>query len=102
MAKTAAIGITPCPECGFDQAEVKRQKTPKLVYRWCPECNAQYFCRTPEASKRLLKKIGIEEAGEEKKPVEPVKPVEILAPSPKAKEKIRPSMADTLAFFTGK
>lgn len=56
MAKSAAVGTMKCPECDFPDAEVKRQKT-GLLYRWCPECSAQFFARTPEASARLEAKM---------------------------------------------
>lgn len=39
-------------------AEIKPQKNGRLHYRYCPECNAQYFPRTEEADARLLLKIG--------------------------------------------
>lgn len=55
MAKREVLGHMDCPECGLSGAEVKPQKN-GLAYRWCPECNAQYFPRTEEASARLLKK----------------------------------------------
>ena len=48
------IGHMDCPECG-EAAEVKRTKA-GLAYRWCTECNAQYFPRTVEASERLIGK----------------------------------------------
>ena len=65
MARREIIGTMPCPECGMEGAEVKWQKS-GLAYRWCPECNAQYFTRTKEASDRLLAKVG---AGGTAKPV---------------------------------
>lgn len=57
MAKREVLGVMPCPECGHDSAEVKAQKN-GLCYRYCPECNAQYFPRTEDASNRLLAKVG--------------------------------------------
>ena len=56
--KREILGKMKCPECGNPEAEIKPQKKEGLVYRWCPECNAQYFARTPEASDRLVQKIG--------------------------------------------
>jgi hypothetical protein len=67
-----------CPECGNPEAEIKPQKKEGLVYRWCPECNAQYFARTPEASDRLVQKIG-------KAPVTVTIPEKPAAPSAPAK-----------------
>lgn len=58
MAKREALGHMHCHECDFPDAEIKPQsKNPELLYRWCPECNAQYFARTPEATARLRAKI---------------------------------------------
>lgn len=57
MAKREVLGVMACPECGHPDAEVKVQKN-GLVYRFCPECNAQYFPRTVDASARLLAKVG--------------------------------------------
>ena len=57
MAKREVFGVMVCPECGHDAAEVKPQKS-GLAYRWCPECNAQYFTRCETTSGRLLAKIG--------------------------------------------
>lgn len=47
------MGVMKCPECGFAEAQVKRQKN-GLAYRFCPVCAAQYFPRTVEASERLI------------------------------------------------
>lgn len=52
MAKQAPIGLMACPECGFEDAEVKKTKG-GLAYRWCPECNAQYFPRKQEQAAKL-------------------------------------------------
>lgn len=57
MAKREVLGTMDCPECGKSGAEVKEQKN-GMAYRWCPECNAQYFTRTPETDARLRAKIG--------------------------------------------
>jgi hypothetical protein len=58
MAKREVLGVMDCPECGMSGAEVKQAKS-GLLYRWCPECNAQYFPRTDDASARLGKRAGI-------------------------------------------
>ena len=52
MAKKL-LGLCTCPECHFDDAEVKTTKA-NLAYRWCPECLAQYFPRQKAASDRLI------------------------------------------------
>lgn len=84
-----------CPECGQSGAEVKRTKA-GLLYRWCPECLAQYFPRNQSASDRLAVKVGIgtgtgtgrtEPAAAaapvvERKP-EPAQPVPAGKPAPK-------------------
>lgn len=62
MAKREVFGKCECPECGFPDAEIKLQKS-GLAYRWCPDCCAQYFPRTKEASDRMIKKYGIAQAG---------------------------------------
>ena len=63
MSKREILGTMDCPECGMSGAEIKAQKT-GLLYRWCPECNAQYFPRTAEASERLEARAGIGKASE--------------------------------------
>lgn len=40
MAKV--VGQCTCPECGFTDAEVRRDRNAHL-YRYCPDCTAQYF-----------------------------------------------------------
>lgn len=55
--KKEILGTMKCPECGHDAAEVKAQKN-GLPYRYCPECDAQYFARTTAAADRLWLKIG--------------------------------------------
>jgi len=57
MSAKNLIGAVTCPECGFDGAVVKTQKN-GMAYRFCPECNAQYFTRTKAASDRLIGQIG--------------------------------------------
>lgn len=56
MAKSNPVGLMACPECGHPDAEVKQSRA-GLLYRWCPECNAQYFPRTHETSERLGAKM---------------------------------------------
>lgn len=68
------LGQMACPECG-GAAEVKKTKA-GLAYRWCMDCHAQYFPRTPEASDRLLAKCGAAKPA----PVTDTAP----APAPKA------------------
>jgi ssDNA-binding Zn-finger/Zn-ribbon topoisomerase 1 len=56
------VGVMVCPECGNPGAEVKRQKNGSLVYRWCPDCKAQYFPRSQSASDRLAEKVATKNA----------------------------------------
>lgn len=60
--KKEILGTLACPECGHDAAEVKQQKN-GLPYRYCPECDAQYFPRTTAAGNRLWAKIGRDSEG---------------------------------------
>ena len=98
------LGHMACPECG-SEAEVKKQKN-GLAYRWCTECNAQYFPRTAEASDRLLANCGALKPA----PVPAAKPatapkadpVTVTAPEPKpaaAKAKPKASPFDILGQF---
>jgi len=51
------IGLCDCPECGFDDAEIKNDKGGN-PYRFCPDCTAQYFSRgVPHKVKNLLAKV---------------------------------------------
>ncbi len=80
------LGMMKCPECG-GAAEVKKTRA-GLAYRWCMDCNAQYFPRSAEASDRLLEKCGavtVREAEPERKP----EPEQHRKPEPKPKEKAK-------------
>jgi ribosomal protein L37AE/L43A len=82
MAIKPAEGVMTCPECGFPDAHVKRAKT-GFFYRWCPECSAQYFARTPENSARLALLSGI---GREKNSVTGTESVSVIVPAKKSVE----------------
>ena len=56
MTKKAAIGHVNCIFCGFD-AEVKTSDKSGLAYVYCPDCNAQSFCRTKAQNDALLSKM---------------------------------------------
>ena len=95
------LGQMACPECG-GPAEVKQQKN-GLAYRWCLDCNEQYFPRTAEASDRLLAKCGAAKPAPAPAPVPKADPVTLPAPdtkpaAPKAKPKAA-SPFDILAQF---
>ena len=57
MAIIPSLGVVECPECGFGDAQIRQAKS-GFLYRYCPDCNAQYFARTQQASDRLKAKIG--------------------------------------------
>lgn len=48
------IGRANCPECGFSGAHVKESE--KCLYRWCPECSAQYYAKTQRQRADLMAK----------------------------------------------
>lgn len=55
------VGRTVCPECGFGSAHVKQSD--KCLYRYCPECQASYYCRNGRQTADLQAKT---------RPVDPV------------------------------
>lgn len=67
------VGLMACPECGHPDAQVKRSKA-GLLYRYCPECDAQYFARTAQASDRL--------EGKARAPAQAPAPAPAQAPAP--------------------
>lgn len=78
------IGTMVCPECGHPDAQVKHQKNGK-PYRYCPECDAQYFARSDAAAAALLAKVG-------KAPAAPAAPAP-AAPEQDAKPAATPAPA---------
>lgn len=48
------IGRAPCQECGFSAAHVKQSE--KCLYRYCPECGAQYNTRGDRQRADLMAK----------------------------------------------
>lgn len=48
------IGRAPCPECGFSAAHVKQSE--KCLYRYCPDCQAQYNTRNERQRTDLMAK----------------------------------------------
>ena len=91
------LGVMVCPECGHQGAQVKAQKNGK-PYRYCPECDAQYFARSDAAAAALMGKIGktwtapVADAANAPAPAPAAKP----APAPAAK---RSGLADALGFL---
>lgn len=55
------LGRTACPECGNASAHVKQSD--KCLYRYCPECGAQYFAKTPRQVEDLKAKTRFISAG---------------------------------------
>lgn len=65
MAKKEAVGHMACPECGFPDAEVKEDKNGNL-YRYCPDCSAQYMTHgRPHKVENLKARMREKEAGEQ-------------------------------------
>lgn len=54
MAAGKLVGHVACPECKTSGAEVKEDKNGHL-YRWCPDCNAQYFTRGDDRRMKNLR-----------------------------------------------
>jgi hypothetical protein len=75
MAKKL-VGHAECPECGFADAEIGEDKGGNL-YRFCPDCNAQYFTRGREGALANLRKqmrpVKVE-------PAKPAAPATVAAP----------------------
>lgn len=72
MARGELIGLMKCPECGFDDAEVRPDKS-GAPYRFCPDCTAQYFTRGGEKAKNLLAKV--------RRPAQPAASVAAVVPT---------------------
>lgn len=92
------LGTCTCPECG-GAAEVKRTKS-GLAYRWCMDCNAQYFPRCERTSLRLLEKCSIQPKPvreREEAPAPDAVPVSEPKPEPKAAPVPKPQPAPAKA-----
>lgn len=88
MAKEI-LGTCTCPECLMPGAEVKKTKA-GMAYRWCPECNAQYFPRCEVTSARLLEKCGIKPEPVREREPEPDAAKPVMAPAPVQEPKPQP------------
>lgn len=88
------VGLCTCPECAFDEAEVKKTKA-GLAYRWCPECNAQYFPRCESTSTRLIGKCHTlaERVPDAEPAAQPVAKTPAMAPAPVPDTKPAPKAA---------
>lgn len=75
------LGYGTCPECQFDEAEVKTTKA-GFSYRWCPECNAQYFPRCKATSDRLLDKMHTTATADEQAPAPALAPAPVTEAVP--------------------
>lgn len=99
------IGRAACPECGFSSAHVKQSE--KCLYRYCPECGAQYNTRTDRQRTDLMAKTRAIEApaapatdtatptasptpAAEAVPASTVEPPTATAPSASASEVVKP------------
>lgn len=74
------VGRTGCPECGFASAHVKRSA--KCLYRYCPDCGAQYMATGPRREADLLAKTRPVEHAGGPTPAEPPKAPESAPPAP--------------------
>jgi hypothetical protein len=77
------IGHMACPECDFPDAEVREDKN-GLAYRYCTDCNAQYFSRTAERDKRLRAKMRATAAPAAPQDDAPAEDVKTDMPEPQA------------------
>lgn len=94
MPAAENLGKCPCPECG-GLAVVNRKPPgedgkPKLAYRWCRECKAQYFPKSQAAEAKLLASV-----------VQPGTAPPLAAPSPPVPNGAAPGLFSTL-FRAGK
>lgn len=81
------LGTMPCPECGHPEAEIKRQKCGVKIYRYCPECNAQFFARTPAQEAAMLKIINQNPVTVKEQEPENASPPQVSAPAPAQAQK---------------
>lgn len=57
MARGKLIGLMKCPECDFQDAEIRPDKS-GAPYRFCPDCTSQYFTRgVPHKVANLTKRM---------------------------------------------
>ena len=57
MTKGQIIGHMDCPDCDFDNAEIKLDKN-EHPYRYCSDCSTQTFTRgEPKRVENMLKKM---------------------------------------------
>lgn len=97
------IGRTACPECGFAAAHVK--KSEKCLYRYCPECGAQYHAKGTRQVDALMAKTRTE-GGTVPKPAKPepapkpapAKPAPAVPPAPPAPPAPAPKPAGFFSF----
>lgn len=82
MEKGQVIGHQVCPECDRTGAEIKVDKAGN-PYRWCPDCNAQYFTRgDPRRVANLASKMTpVTVSAGEKESSGPAAPPPVQAPA---------------------
>ena len=102
MPAKSPIGHIACPECDHSDAEVKLDKNGK-PYRYCPECNAQFFPRSPEAQQRLMHRMrpvtGSSAAAPPAAPAKPAKPASSSKVTPSSSS---PAAAGLAGWLSGK
>lgn len=83
MEKGNVIGHQMCPECDLWGAEIKIDKSGH-PYRWCPDCNAQYFTRgDPRRVENLKRKMTAAASPEpEAKAATPASSPKVPSPDP--------------------
>lgn len=91
MASTM-VGRTACPECGFESAHVKRSE--KCLYRYCPECGAQYHARTERQQADLMAKTRPVSASQAPTPTGSGPTPTPPEPKPKPEESATPPKAE--------
>lgn len=95
MARAELLGLCACPECGFQDAEIRPDKGGN-AYRFCPDCTAQYFSRgVPHKVKNLLNKI---RKAEPEKPAAPALAAALPVAPSKASEGSTAKPAKSKAF----
>lgn len=90
MAKDV-IGYIKCPDCGYEDAEVKETKKvfqgQNFVMTWCPhpKCQTQTFPRSADACKRIRAKMRpVTQAEPEPAPAPAADPAPPAAPKKKS------------------
>lgn len=73
------IGRATCPECGFKSAHVKQGE--KCLYRYCPDCTAQYYARTNKQRENLMAQSRIDATATDTEKAKPAPAVVATVPT---------------------